>query len=196
MTNEMIKRFLRHATALTFAVLLAAAGTTGRRAAGANGAAPAQANVNVNGFYATNRAQQGRTVQAAIVLDIPEGFHVNANRVLNKFSVPTSVKIETPSGVRASAVTFPKAKVQKLGFSNEPLALFEGRAVMRFNVTFPANFQTGVTELKAKVRYQACNNEICYPPTTREITMPIAVVGPGEEVRPINRQFFGGARRR
>ena len=196
MTNEMIKRFLRHATALTFAALLTA-GTAGRTSVNAGAAAtPAQADVGVNGFYATNRAQQGRAVQAAIVLDIPEGFHVNANRVLNKFSVPTSVKIETPAGARATAVTFPRAKVQKLGFSKEPLALFEGRAILRFNVTFPANFQTGVTELKAKVRYQACNNEICYPPTTREITMPIAVVGAGEEVRPINRQFFGGARRK
>jgi DsbC/DsbD-like thiol-disulfide interchange protein len=188
----MIKTFLRHATALSLVALLIAAGSAGRTAA----ATAAQANVGVNGFYATNKAQQGRTIQAAIVLDIPEGFHVNSNRVLNKFSVPTSVKIETPDGVRASAVTYPRAKVQKLGFSNEPLALFDGRAVLRFNVTFPANFQTGVTELKAKVRYQACNNEICYPPTTREITMPIAVVDPNEEVRPINRQFFGGGRRR
>jgi DsbC/DsbD-like thiol-disulfide interchange protein len=196
--NEMIKKFLRHATALSFAALLAASGMTGRTTGSARAATVfAQAgSVGVNGFYAQNKAQQGRAVQAAIVLDIPEGFHVNANRVLNKFSVPTSVKIETPSGVRASAVTFPRAKVQKLGFSEEPLALFEGRAIMRFNVTFPANFQTGVTELKAKVRYQACNNEICYPPTTREITMPIAVVGAGEEVRPINRQIFGGGRRR
>jgi thioredoxin:protein disulfide reductase len=198
----MIKTFIRHATALSLVALLTAAGTAERAAVNANAAATAataataQANVNVNGFYASNKAQQGRSVQAAVVLDIPSGFHVNANRVLNKFSIPTSVKIETPSGVRASAVTFPRAKVQKLGFSNEPLALFEGRAVMRFNVTFPANFQTGVTELKAKVRYQACNNEICYPPTTREITMPIAVVGPGEEVKPINRQFFGGGRRK
>jgi thioredoxin:protein disulfide reductase len=190
----MIKTFIRHATALSLAALLTAAGTAARTAAAS--VAAAQANVGVNGFYATNKAQQGRTVQAAIVLDIPDGFHVNANRVLNKFSVPTSVKIDTPSGARASAVTYPRAKVQKLGFSEEPLALFEGRAVLRFNVTFPAGFQTGVTELKAKVRYQACNNEICYPPTTREITMPIAVVGPNEEVRPINRQFFGGGRRR
>jgi thioredoxin:protein disulfide reductase len=188
----MIKTLLRHATALSIVAVFIAANAAAPPAA----RAAAQANVGVNGFYAVNRAQQGRTVQAAVVLDIPEGFHVNADRVLNKFSVPTSVKIEAPSGVRASAVTFPRAKVQKLGFSNEPLALFEGRAVMRFNVTFPADFKTGVTELKAKVRYQACNNEICYPPTTREITMPIAVVGPNEEVRPINRQIFGGGRRR
>lgn len=194
----MIKKFLRHATTLSLIPLLTAAGTAGRASAGASAASPpaaaAQADVNVNGFYASNKAQQGRSVQAAVVLDIPSGFHVNANRVLNKFSVPTSVKIETPSGARASAVTFPRAKVQKLGFSKEPLALYEGRAIMRFNVTFPANFQTGVTELKAKVRYQACNNEVCYPPTTREITMPIAVVGPTEAVRPINRQIFGGRR--
>lgn len=191
----MIKRFRRYATVLSVIALLTAAGTAGSTSA-SPAAGPAQADVGVNGFYATNKAQQGRTVQAAIVLDIPPGFHVNANRVPNKFSVPTTVRIETPDGVRASAVTFPRAKVQKLGFSKEPLALFDGRAIMRFNVTFPANFQTGVTELKAKVRYQACNNEICYPPTTREITMPIAVVGPNEEVRPINRQFFGGGRRK
>ena len=195
----MIKRFSAYAAALSLVALLTAAGTAGRTTASAGAAATtpaAQADVGVNGFYATNKAQQGRAVEAAVVLDIPSGFHVNANRVLNKFSIPTTVKIETPSGVRASAVTFPRAKVQKLGFSNEPLALFEGRAIMRFNVTFPANFQTGVTELRAKVRYQACNNEICYPPTTREITMPIAVVSPGEAVRPINRPIFGGARRK
>jgi thioredoxin:protein disulfide reductase len=158
-------------------------------------AAPSRAqggNVGVNGFYATNKAQQGRTVQAAVVLDIPEGFHVNANRTLGKFAIPTTVKIEAPDGVRVGAVSFPRAKVQRLAFSKEPLALYEGRAVARFAVTFPAGFQTGVAELRAKVRYQACNNEVCYPPTTREITMPIAVVSPGEPVRAINRQIFGG----
>lgn len=157
--------------------------------------ASAQADVRVNGFYATNKAQQGRTVEAAVVLDIPAGFHVNANKVSNKFSIPTTVKLEAPNGVRLGPVAFPRGKVQKLSFSNEPLALYEGRPVIRFNVTFPANFQTGVAELRAKVRYQACNNEICYPPTTREITMPIAVVAPNEPVKRINAQVFGGRKR-
>ena len=156
--------------------------------------ARAQADVRVNGFYATNKAQQGRVVEAAVVLDIPAGFHVNANKVSNKFSIPTTIKIEAPSGVRVGAVSFPRGKVQKLSFSNEPLSLYEGRPVLRFNVTFPANFQTGVTELRAKVRYQACNNEVCYPPTTREITMPIAVVAASEPVKRINAPVFGRRR--
>ena len=158
-------------------------------------AARAQADVKVNGFYSTNKAQQGRAVEAAVVLDIPAGFHVNANKVSNKFSIPTTVKIEAPNGVRVSAVAFPRGKTQKLSFSDQPLALYDGRAVLRFNVTFPANFQTGVAELRAKVRYQACNNEVCYPPTTREITLPISVVAASEPVKRINTQVFGGRKR-
>lgn len=157
--------------------------------------ARAQANVDVQGFYAMNRAQPGRTVQAVVVLDIPEGFHVNANKVANKFSIPTTIKLDAPEGVRASPPMFPRGVTRKLKFSEEPLSLYEGRAVVRFNVTFPANFQLGETEIRAHVRYQACNDELCYPPVTREITMPIAVVAPTEQVKPINRQFFGGGRK-
>ena len=149
-------------------------------------------NVDMNGFYAANRAQQGRAVQAAIVLDVPAGYHVNANKVGNKFSIPTTVKIEAPEGVRVSAVSYPRGAVRTLKFSKDPLALYEGRAILRFTAAFPAGFKTGETELRARVRYQACNDEVCYPPVTREITMPIAVVAPTEQVKPINRQFFGG----
>ena len=183
----MTRTFFRHALLPTAAavafLILAPAG------------ARAQADVRVNGFYATNKAQQGRAVEAAVVLDIPAGFHVNANKVSNKFSIPTTVKIDGPKGARVGAVSFPRGKVQKLSFSNEPLALYEGRPVLRFLVTFPADFQTGVAELSAKVRYQACNNEVCYPPVTRTITMPIAVVGASEPVKRINTQFFGGRKR-
>lgn len=158
-------------------------------------AARAQADVGVKGFYATNKVQQGRAVQAALVLDVPAGYHVNANKTGNKFSIPTTVKIEAPEGARVSAVSYPRGTTRTLKFSKDPLALYEGRAVMRFTVTLPANFKTGETELRARVRYQACNDEVCYPPVSREITMPIAVVAPAEQVKPINKQFFGGGRK-
>ena len=156
---------------------------------------PAQgANIGVNGFFATDKAQQGRALQAAIVLDIPQGFHVNANRVTSKFSVPTVVKVEAPKGVRVGPVSYPRGKMQRLSFSNETLALYEGRPVMRFTVSVPAGYKDGLMELRAQVRYQSCNNEVCYPPTSREVKLGIAVVGPTERVRRINQQFFGGRR--
>jgi thiol:disulfide interchange protein DsbD len=148
-----------------------------------------QANIGVNGFFSADKAQRGRSLQAAVVLDIPRGFHVNANKAA-KFSIPTVVKIDAPRGLSVGAVLYPRAVVRRLGFSKEALSLYEGRAVMRFNISVPANFQTGLTELRAKVTYQSCNDEVCFPPTTREVKLGINVVGTNESVKRINGQYF------
>ena len=149
-----------------------------------------QANVGINGFFSVDKAQRGRTIQAAIVLDIPEGFHVNANKPLSKHAIPTTLKIEAANGVRTGPIIFPRGNVRS--FSFDKLAVYEGKAILRFNVMIPANHQLGITELRARLRYQGCNDEVCYPPVTREIALPIAVVGANESVKRINGQYFGG----
>lgn len=158
--------------------------------------APVQPNIGVNGFFAADKAQRGRTIQAAIVMDIPEGFHVNSNRPLGKYAIPTVLKIDAPGGIRVGAVTYPRSALRTFSFSQERLAVYEGRAVLRFNVIIPANFEPGVIELRASVRYQSCSNDVCFQPVTRKVTMPIAVVGTNESVKRINGEFFGGGRRR
>jgi DsbC/DsbD-like thiol-disulfide interchange protein len=152
----------------------------------------AQGNFGVNGFFSADKAQRGRTVQAAVVLDIPSGFHVNSSRPLAKFLIPTSLKIEAPGGIRVGPVSYPRALLRSFSFSPDKLSVYEGRAVLRFNVTIPANFNPGVTELRARLKYQSCNDEACFPPTTRSITMPIAIVGANESVKRINGRIFGG----
>jgi DsbC/DsbD-like thiol-disulfide interchange protein len=157
---------------------------------------PAQANIGINGFFSSDKAQRGRTLQAAVVLDIPSGFHINSNRPLAKFLIPTSLKIEASGGIQVGAVSYPRAVIRSFSFSPDKLSVYEGRAVLRFNVTVPANFQTGVTELRVRVKYQSCNDEACFPPATRTISMPIAVVGASESVKRINGGIFGGGGRR
>jgi DsbC/DsbD-like thiol-disulfide interchange protein len=154
-------------------------------------AAPQAGNINVNGFFAADKAQQGRVLQAAVVLDIPDGFHVNANRLTNKFLIPTELKVDAPKGWRVGPVSYPRGVVRRLSFSKDAVQLYEGRTVMRFTVTVPASYQQGVTELRARVHYQSCNNEMCFPPTDRDVRMSIAVVGPTDSVKRINGQYFG-----
>lgn len=163
-------------------------------------ASAAEGNVNVNGFFSVERAQRGSSFQAAIVLDIPGGLHVNSNKPLGKYSVPTTIKVEAPRGFRVTPVTYPRAIVRSFKFGDEApaerLAVYEGRAIARFNVTVPANFETGVTNFHVKVRYQSCSNEVCFPPATRDLTLAIAIVGANESVQRINGQYFGGGGRK
>ena len=150
-------------------------------------------NIGVRGYYSSDKAQRGRTVRAAIVIEIPAGYHVNSNRPLNKYSIPTALKIEAPRGVTVGPVSYPRAIVRKLkATNNEPLAVYEGRAILRFNVTVPANYQGGEVVLKAKLRYQSCNDEVCYPPKNQDVDMGIGVVGAADRVQRANGWLFGG----
>lgn len=156
----------------------------------------AQPNVGINGFLSVDKAQRGRTVQAAVVMEIPSGYHVNSNRPGSKFSIPTALRIEAPGGVRVSPVSYPRSQLRKFSFSEERISVYEGRAVLRFNITVPANYQTGVTQLRARLKYQSCTDEVCFPPVTREINLPLTVINANESSSRINGHLFGGGRRK
>jgi DsbC/DsbD-like thiol-disulfide interchange protein len=121
--------------------------------------------------------RKGRSAQATVVMDVPSGFHVHSNRPLEKFLIATQLQVEAPKGVKVGAVVYPRALLRNLKFSKSKVAVFEGRTPMRFNVTVPASFGSDSVELKARLRYQSCNDEVCFPPQTREITIPVKVKG-------------------
>lgn len=132
-------------------------------------------NIAVTAALSSDKVQRGRTVQATVVLDIPSGFHVNSNRPLEKFLIATQLKIDAPRGVRLSAVNYPRAVLLNFKFSRNRVSVYEGRATMRFNVTVPASFASGTTELKAHLRYQSCNDEVCFPPQSRDVSLWLKV---------------------
>jgi hypothetical protein len=156
--------------------------------------------IRVNGFFNVDPAQRGRTFQAAIVMEIPEDLHVNANRPLGKYAIPTTVKVEAPRGIRTSAVSYPRAVVRSFKFDEsgpaDRLAVYEGRALMRFSVTVPPDFPQGVTKIRVRVHFQSCSDTVCYPPATRNLELAIGIVGTNDPVERINGQYFGGGARR
>jgi thioredoxin:protein disulfide reductase len=127
--------------------------------------------VNISGSVAPDKTKKGRTVRASVVMDIPSGLHVQSNKPLDKFLVATKLDVETPSGMRVGPVSYPRALMRKLKFSKGMVAVYEGRSTLRFNVTVPANYSGGSGEIKGKLRFQACNDESCFPPVTREVKM-------------------------
>ncbi|HET6851106.1 MAG TPA: protein-disulfide reductase DsbD domain-containing protein [Pyrinomonadaceae bacterium] len=129
------------------------------------------ADVNVSGSLAPDKIKKGRVVRASVILDIPSGLHVQSSKPLDKFLVPTKLDVETPSGMKVGPVSYPRALVRKLKFSKRDVAVYEGKAMIRFNVTVPANYSGGSGDIKGKLRFQACNDDACFPPVTREVKM-------------------------
>ena len=127
--------------------------------------------VNVSGSIAPDKVKKGRVARASVVMDIPSGLHVQSSKPLDKFLVATKLDVEAPSGMKIGPVSYPRAQMRKLKFSKGMVAVYEGRSVVRFNVTVPANYSGGSGEIKGKLRFQACNDESCFHPVTREVKM-------------------------
>lgn len=129
------------------------------------------ADINVSGWVKPDKIKRARSAQGNVVMEIPAGLHVQSNRPLDKFLVPTKLEIEAPQGVRVGSVIYPRALMRNLKFSKGKVAVFEGRALIRFNVTVPASYNGNSAEIKGRLRFQACNDEACFPPVTREVKM-------------------------
>lgn len=155
--------------------------------------------VGVNGFFSVDPAQQGSTFQAAVVMDIPRGLHVNANKPLGKYAVPTVVRVEAPRGFRVTPVTYPRGSVRTFSFGGAEatrLAVYEGRTVFRFNVSVPAGHPLQVETVRVNVRFQSCTDEVCYPPAARDLGLRIAVVDQNTPSNRVNGNLFGGGGRK
>ena len=132
-------------------------------------------NIGVSGNLSANKVARGHSVQATIAMDIPSGYHVNSNRPLEKFLVATQLQIDAPKSIRIGPVIYPRAALRMFKFSKQRLSVYEGHAVLRFSVTAPAGAPTGAVELKARLRYQSCNDEVCFPPRTQEVSLWLTV---------------------
>ncbi len=117
---------------------------------------------------------RGGSVKGRVTLSIPGGLHVNSNRPNSKYAIPTSVRVSAV-GARTGAVTYPRGRNRKFQFSEDTLNVYEGTVSFLFNLTVPASFKGDTVKVRAVVRFQACTDEVCYPPRDKEVTLTARV---------------------
>ena len=119
--------------------------------------------------------KRGGSTKATVVMSIPGGLHVNSSRPGSEYAIPTVVRASA-SGAKVGSMMYPRGKNRKLAFSEDTLNVYEGRAVFNFNVAVPANFKGNTISVRVVARYQACTDEVCYPPKSKEVTLTAKVL--------------------
>ncbi len=127
-----------------------------------------------NGSIGNGTITRGGASRGTIVMDIPGGLHVNSNRPNSEYAIATVVRV-SGTGAKISGISYPRGKSRRFQFSEDAINVYEGRTVFNFNVNVPANFKGNTVKVRAVVRYQACTDEVCYPPKNKEITLTARV---------------------
>lgn len=120
-------------------------------------------------------AKPGAAVDSALLVELRPGYHVNSNTPSDDYLIPLRLTWEA-GPLEATGFTFPKPHMEKYKFSEKPLSVFTGdfQIVTRFKSA--ANAAPGPATLTGKLRYQACNDSMCLPPKTLDVSLQVEIV--------------------
>lgn len=150
--------------------------------------------VQVSHYVSDSAVRPGGRTVVAIVLDIREPYHVNANTANDPF-IPTRIELaKAPPTVQSSTPIFPEPHEIEFGFgaSKERIPVFSGRTIIYIPVSVTPAAQPGDLELEFKVSYQACDDKQCLFPTDTSAQVKLSVASPEMEVTKINPEIFAG----
>jgi thiol:disulfide interchange protein len=129
-------------------------------------------------------AAPGSPVRAALQVRIPERFHVQSDAPRDPTLIPTALTVDAPEGVTVGEIVFPPAsEFDQLGQS-QPLLVFENEFTIGVRFDVSATAPIGRIEVPARLRYQACDDRLCYAPVTTDVLCTFTTVKVGTE-RPI-----------
>ncbi len=117
----------------------------------------------------------GGTSEAVVTLTIDDGFHVNANPPTFPYLKATELVIAPSNGISGGKVTYPSPLQKKFEFAEEALAVYEGRVELKTPLKAEASASKGQHSVPAKVNIQACDQTVCYPPGTIDLSIPVVI---------------------
>ena len=131
---------------------------------------------NVTPIAETNGVHAGTTARVALQVLLPANLHVQSDRPRDPLLIPTVLTIEPSAGVTLRRIAFPPAIDLKQEGQVEPLAVFETPFAIGAELAVAANAPLGPLLVPARLRYQACDDKLCYPPATAQVMWTLHIV--------------------
>jgi thioredoxin:protein disulfide reductase len=141
----------------------------------AGGAQPVRPRADVTPLV-EGPARAGSPVRAALKVTVPEGLHTQSNRPRDPLLIPTTLTIDAPPGVMLQETVWPPSIDLVQAGADKPLAVFEREFLVGVQLSLPASAGAGDLTVPVRLRYQACDAKMCYPPTTADVRWVIHVV--------------------
>ena len=89
-------------------------------------------------------------------------------------------------------LVYPAATALKQFGQPEPLSVYGHDFVIGVQVTLAPNVAPGTLVISARLRYQACNDTVCFRPLTEAVPWIVEVVPAGTAVTPQHQAVFAG----
>jgi cytochrome c biogenesis DsbD-like protein len=118
----------------------------------------------------------GKSTPVQFTFRIVSPYHINSNKPLAEELIPTQIHFSLPGEVALGRITYPVGKLTSFPFDpGTKLSVYSGDVVIRGIVVAPLAAATGTYTIHGELKYQACDNNACYPPKKLPFTFNVRV---------------------
>jgi DsbC/DsbD-like thiol-disulfide interchange protein len=157
---------MRTATAGVFACLLVG---------GVLHALPVKPKAELTPSVETPVVHPGAPVRVALKVKLPANVHVQSDKPRDPAFIPTVLTIDAPAGVTVGKIQYPAARDLKQQGQEQPLAVFGPEFSITADLTLAKDAHAGDLVVPAHLRYQACDEAVCYPPAKADVQWTLAI---------------------
>jgi len=143
--------------------------------------------VDVVSVFSMSVAESGGVYDAAVVVDIAPGWHINSAAPYQDYLIAAEVAFGSLEGIVPGDLIYPIGVDETLG--EERMSVYTDQVIIPFRVTIDSNLSAGTYTLPITMTYQPCNDRECRAPEDVDVSLKITVGVGGHS---INETVFAG----
>ncbi len=140
----------------------------------------------------TDAVHADSTARVGLDIALDPGYHVNSDAPLDDLLIPTVLRLDPPEGFTLEGVAFPEAILLEQVGVEEPLAVFEEEFTIGAALRVDAAVAPGTYAVPGTLRYQACNDRMCFNPTNEPVEFEVTVAPDDRALTTVRPNLFAG----
>ena len=145
--------------------------------------------VKIKSYKSFDKVYPDGEIKLAVKVRIESSWHINSNKPYDDYLIPTKLTIQNEN-FNIVKTSYPVAHDLKLGFSDNPLSVWQNDILIGSLIKASKNLSAGKYPIVVTLNYQACNNATCLPPTSVKDTIEIEVADSKSTISEINQDIF------
>ena len=117
----------------------------------------------------------GQANEGVVKINTQSGYHINANPASFAYLKATELDLQDTPELIVDYIYYPNPQVKKFAFSEQELRVYEGEIQVKVMMNAENAAPKGPRTLPAKLNVQACDDKVCYPPATIDVSIPVTI---------------------
>ncbi|HEY6968017.1 MAG TPA: protein-disulfide reductase DsbD domain-containing protein [Candidatus Angelobacter sp.] len=118
----------------------------------------------------------GQTKPVQFTFHVKNGYHINSNKPTTEELIPTTLGFTPPPDLVIAKVQYPPGQLTSFPFDpTQKLSVYSGDVIIKAAIIPQPHAPSGTYTVHGEFRYQACDNNACYPPKKLPVQFDLKV---------------------